>query len=211
MNISNEEAGELIRNDPTMVMYLSLKKDFIAIENRLRMVETNQELQETRLDSQENKINNLDDEFKEKNESDNKRFEKIDNKLDVYKNDDTGQFGLYKSTAKARIYSLVGDAGTIEHILFYGSFLSKIYKDICKELGANNSGSIKLSDSDRAISLARNWNPKKTDIRNKLNEYLKMDSLTMKAKNKLPDKAKERLAVLHDYLDKTNGGNDIEF
>lgn len=131
------------------------------------------------------------------------RVDKVENKIDNFKNDDTGQFELYKSTARARIHKLVGEKGSTKYILFYKPFMLKIYSDIYNHFGANNSGSIKMGDAETAIGMARSWRPNLKYVGKKLNEYRRMKDNGMLKEPKL--------SAYDKYLDMTNGGNNIEF
>lgn len=131
------------------------------------------------------------------------RIDKVESKIDNFKNDDTGKFELYKATARARVHFLVGDKGSTKYLLFYSSFKSKIYSDIYNHFGVNNSGGIKMSDANTAIGMAKSWRPSMKYIHNKLKEFQRMESNgTLK---------EPRLSALNKFLDETNGGNNIEF
>jgi outer membrane murein-binding lipoprotein Lpp len=133
----------------------------------------------------------------------NIKTEKMESKIDNFKNDDTGTFELYKATARARVHYLVGEKGSVKYILFYSPFKLKIYSDIYNYFGANNSGNIKMKGSELAINMAKSWKPNPKYIHNKLKEYRRMkDDGTLK---------EPRLTAYNKYLEMTNGGNNIEF
>ncbi len=129
-------------------------------------------------------------------------IETINDKLDNFKNDTTGKFELYKSTARSRVRQLVGKEDSVKYVLFYSPFISKIYSDIYNHFGVNNSESIKMKDSDLAISMAKSWKPSMKYLHNKLREYQ-----NKQAKGILKE---ERSLALNKFLEETNGGNNIE-
>lgn len=191
---------------------MSLKQNFELIVGFFdSQFKTQNESVDRKLQGIQEEVNSKFKMLDEKSVIHGEKISKIESKIDVFKHDDSGQYALFKSTAMARVHRLVGDAGSIEYILFYAPFSSKIYKDIYNSLGASNTGNIKMSDSDKAIEKARTWYPNKRYVRNKIDEYQKKSSLPDSVKDEFNNQTKNRLAVLDKYLQMTNGGNNIEF
>lgn len=146
----------------------------------------------------EKKINSNTDKV-DKNEV---RQDDLEDKFDVFEHDTTGKYDKYKKTAQSRIFKLLGD-DTVEYDLFYRSFILKIYSDTWRKLGANNSGSIKMSDSDKAIELVHNWTPSRKYVNKKIVEYSKKQSMKTLTK--------ERDRAFSIFMNKTDGGLKLPF
>ncbi len=199
MNISNEEIGEIVKSNPSMMMYFELTTQVKDVVNQLEKVKANQDIIFSKLENQENKIKNIND----SQEETSTKVNKLEYKIDNFKNDDTGKFELFKATAKARVHKLVGEKGSVKYILFYHSFALKIYSDIYNHFGANNSGNIKMEFADTSISMESTWKPSMKYVKSKLNEYRKM---------KDGERLKEpKLTAYNQYMSETEGGINIEF
>jgi hypothetical protein len=132
------------------------------LENKYTMLEKNYQLLN-------NKIEDIENVSLEHNE----RINKTESKIDTFRFDDTGKFEEFKSTCRNRVHYLLGKKSDPKYILFYRSFIIKIYSDIYTYFKAQNSSSIKMDDAETVIGMAKKWRPNKRYVWEKIIEYQK--------------------------------------
>lgn len=136
---------------------------------------------------------------KENNELSEKQLQlegnikKIKEKTDILEFEDTITLGKLKKEANSRVLHIVGGKDTPEYVLFYRSYIAKLYSDISDALaGGKRIGKIRVEDGNAAITMAKRWHPKHT-------------AKLIRELQSLDDKGllnKEKSKALENYLDK---------
>lgn len=136
---------------------------------------------------------------KENNELSEKQLQledgikKIRDKTDVLEFEDTITLGKLKKEANNRVLHIVGGKDTAEYILFYRSYIAKLYSDISDALsGGKRIGKIRVEDGSAAITMAKRWYPKHTS--KLIRELQNLDNKGLLSK--------EKSNALDSYLDK---------
>lgn len=203
--MNNGEIGAMIKENPSLTMFVQFMSHVNNIIDTQEKMSAEMKVVKTKVDTIENQQYEAREELNETIDGLNEVKEdhkQLADKFDTMGNDNTGTFELFKATARKRVWNLVGNkAGSVKHILFFRPFMSKIYSDTYNHFGANNSGSIKMSDSELAIDMVRRWHPTKKYISDKLQEYVRMQSDgTLK---------EPRNTALNRFMEITDGGSNI--
>lgn len=194
-DLTNEQLGKMVKKDPSVLMYLQLTDEMKRVkDDHIKLIAEVNIIKK----SYKSLKNHMDDNNKDLLEV-SKDQTRLTDKFDNMAHDNTGTFELFKATAKKQVFNLLrGRDQEAKKVLFFRSFMSKIYSDIYNHFGANNSGSIRMEDSEVAISMAKKWRPDKKYLNYKINELVRMQA------NGTLDSSKDRAFDI--IMESTEGG-----
>lgn len=203
-NMTNDEIAELVKSDPQYMLTLQMVEEMKVMRATQRSLEANFDIFITKTDKKIDSAVNAIADVADMSKKTEVRVTDMADKFDTMAHDNTGVFELYKATARNRVWNLVGNkAGSLKHVLFYAPFMSKIYSDIYNHFGANNSGAIRMEDSDLAIDMAKKWRPSRKYVSNKIAQYVREESKGILSES--------RAKALNRFMEVTNGTGRIQF
>jgi len=167
MNISNEQIGEMVKNNPSMMMYLELTGKLKLIEDEFKKFRVEHEIIKAKQEVQDNEISKLIESGIELKDKTTEIYNKV-NTLEY-----NGLAGDLQQCIHSRAFKFTGSKESVANILFYGSYCSQMYRFLKKDYKVNSYKNINADFFDESISKVMKWKPNKDTDRKLAKEYFR--------------------------------------
>lgn len=198
MNISNETIGEMVKNNPSMMMYLELTGELKQIKDEFKKFKAEQEILKTKQEIHENEMNKLNEAHEELKEE-NAQIKEV---TFVLATDDGKRKTLTKLVNSLCYKKYTGKQKSLKDKLFHRSITQGCYSRLYDQFEVNSYTRIRIDDFEEAIKVVKRWYGNEQNIKRvvakRLKEYQNEDELKPEIKN-----------MVDKFLEITNGGNDL--
>lgn len=198
MNISNERIGELVKNNPNMMMYLELTTQVKGLSDEIEKIKAEQMIYNSKINTYDNKIENI-----ERTQQDiNTELNEVKDVTYVLATDDGKRKELTKLVNRLCYTKYTDNKNTIKDKLFHRSLIKACYDRLYNQFEVNSYTRIKIDDFNEALKVVNRWFNNEQNIKKvvskRLQEYIN-DEFLPENKKLLVDK----------FLEMTNGGKNL--